>query len=298
MDKLAPIVLFCYNRPQHTKQTLTALSENILAEQSELFVFCDGPKADATEEQLKKIEEVRRIVKIKKWCGNVTVFESLSNKGLANSVIDGVTKIVKEYERVIVLEDDLITSKFFLEYMNTALEKYKGEERVMQISGFMFPLKQHLPEAKSFFLPFSTSWGWATWSRAWNKFDPQALGYKKLSEDDVLRCKFNLDSTYPFTEMLINQMSESRTVDSWAIKWWWKIFSTNGISLFPSETLVYNNGFGSDATHTKTNEIQVVNFNDSSSISYFPEEIEIDNAKWDLIKSYYKETFSKPNNIV
>ena len=154
---LAPIVLFCYNRPKHTEQTLIALSNNLLADQSQLFIFCDGPKAYASDEQLSKIEKVRKLVKSKKWCRHVSIFENENNKGLANSVIDGVTKIVVEYGKIIVLEDDLVTSKHFLEYMNKSLQKYEFENNVMQISGYQFPIEEFKPNHESFFLPFTTT---------------------------------------------------------------------------------------------------------------------------------------------
>ena len=138
---LAPIVLFVYNRPWHTEQTLNALMQNELADQSVLYIYADGPKENATEEQLKKIEEVRHVIRTKKWCKEVHIIESEKNKGLADSIINGVTEIVNKYGKVIVLEDDIVTSKGFLKYMNEALELYKEEDKVYHISGYMFPVK-------------------------------------------------------------------------------------------------------------------------------------------------------------
>ena len=121
---LAPIVLFVYNRPQHTLRTLKALSQNVLAKDSDLYVFADGAKENADEETLKRIKEVREIVKSKEWCQKTILTEGKINKGLGNSIIDGVSKVVKEYGKVIVLEDDLVTSPYFLKYMNDALDIY------------------------------------------------------------------------------------------------------------------------------------------------------------------------------
>ena len=164
---LAPIVLFVYNRPQHTLKTLEALMQNELAEMSELFIFCDGPKADATKQDQVRINEVRELVKKKNWCKKVIIRESHANKGLADSIVAGVTEIVNRYGKIIVLEDDIVTSKGFLKYMNEALNLYEDEPKVMQISGFMVPSKVELDETGFFRCP--ASWGWGTWSLSWKR---------------------------------------------------------------------------------------------------------------------------------
>ncbi len=281
---LAPIVLFCYNRPKHTELTLTALSENTLADQSELFVFCDGPKLDVTAEQLNKIQQVRGFVKSKNWCGKVTVFESLSNKGLANSVIEGVTKIVNEFGRVIVLEDDLVTSKGFLKYMNTALDKYKSENDVYQISGYCYPTDAITKNGTSFFLPITTSWGWGTWDRAWACFDKKVSGYEVLKNDKELATKFNLDNSYPLAKMLFEQM-ETKSIDSWVIRWWWSVFNKNGLTLFPDKSLVKNIGFGIEGTHTLgNNPFPIVDFDSKYFIVNFPSTVIANDEYFKLIK--------------
>ena len=137
----APIVLFVYNRPEHTRQTLEALAANTLAQESDLFIYADGPKEDATEEQLERIRKVRAIVRSQQGCKSVTVIESDTNKGLAASIILGVTETVNKYGRIIVLEDDIVTGKYFLEYMNTALKKYENEKQVWEITGFRSPVQ-------------------------------------------------------------------------------------------------------------------------------------------------------------
>ena len=129
----APIILFIYNRPDHTRQTLEALSANTLAQESDLFIFADGAKENATSVQLEKIRETREVARSKSWCKSVTVIESEKNKGLAASIISGVTEIANKYGKVIVLEDDIVTGKYFLEFMNDALEKYAGEKKVWHI---------------------------------------------------------------------------------------------------------------------------------------------------------------------
>ena len=294
--QLAPIVLFCYNRPKHTEQTLRALSENVLADKSELFVFCDGPKVDATEEQKLKIQEVREVVRSKNWCGKLTVFENPVNKGLANSVIEGVTKIVNEFGRVIVLEDDLITSKYFLEYMNTALEKYKDEEQVVQVSGYCYPSDVILKKNVSFFLPMTTSWGWATWDSSWKIFDENANGYEALKKDVELERKFNLDNTYPLSNMLFEQM-ERKSIDSWVIRWWWSVFMKGGITLFPDKSLVKNIGFGIDGTHTMgNNPFPIFEFDLDYCIARFPDNVVVDEINFEKIKMTLRNSKSIKNN--
>mgnify|MGYP000394750947 CR=1 FL=1 len=155
---LAPIVLFVYNRPQHTLKTLEALMQNELAEMSELFIFCDGPKADATKQDRQRINKVRDLVKKKNWCKKVTIRESQVNKGLADSIVAGVTEILNTYGKIIVLEDDIVTSKGFLRYMNEALDLYENEPKVMQISGFMLPSKVELEQKELLFLNSKTAY--------------------------------------------------------------------------------------------------------------------------------------------
>ncbi len=271
---LAPIVLFCYNRPRHTEKTLIALSNNFLADQSQLIVFCDGPKQDATEEQRSKILQVREVVKGRKWCKDVIVCESIENKGLANSVIEGVTQTINKYGKVIVLEDDLLTAKGFLKYMNEALDKYADYDNVMQISGHQFPLWNWKRKKESFFLPVTTSWGWGTWKRAWDKFDHEAIGFNELESNSELKYKFNLNGSYPYSDILKMQMNNSMKeskIDSWAIKWWWSVFRSNGIILFPDKTLINNVGYGIDATHTTIGTNEQNEFKGDYSIKIFPE---------------------------
>ena len=188
---LAPIVLFVYNRPWHTLQTLEALRKNALASESILYIFADGPKPFADESAMHKINETRECIKKKQWCKEVIIYEREINLGLADSIINGVTEIVNKHGKIIVLEDDIVTSKGFLKYMNDALDIYELEEKVMHISGYMFPVKKKLP--KTFFYKPTTCWGWATWSRSWKYFKKDAK-----SQIDIL------DNTKSWREFTIN----------------------------------------------------------------------------------------------
>src|SRR5476651_318519 len=136
--QLAPIVLFVYNRPHHTEQALNALKLNGLASESTLYIFADGPKKGAPAETLADIKKTREVIRGKKWCKDVFIIEAEANKGLAASIINGVTDVVNKHEKVIVLEDDIITSKYFLQYMNDALSVYEDEQKVISVGAFNF----------------------------------------------------------------------------------------------------------------------------------------------------------------
>jgi hypothetical protein len=293
----APILIFAYNRPQHLKATLQCLEQNDLASQSILYVYADGPKKDSTAENEIKINKVREVLNEKFNFKEVDIIARDCNMGLANNVIAGVTEIVNQYGSVIVLEDDLLTSKGFLTYMNNALEKYKSEDKVMQISGHQFPVSDINSRNESFFLPFTTSWGWATWRRAWSQFDESALGYESLKTNNNLKDKFNLDNTYPYSSMLINQM-ENKSVDSWAIRWWWSVFKKDGLVLFPDKSLVKNVGFDANGTHTKGQDpFEIINFNHNYFIQYFPTLIAVNDKAYNYIKSFISKRVKILSNV-
>ena len=167
---LSPIVMFVYNRPWHTQQTIEALQKNELASESELFIYADNAKNKNNNNQVLK---VRRYIKKIEGFKKVTIIEREKNWGLSKSIIDGITKVINKYGRVIVLEDDLVTSPMFLKYMNNALITYKDEPNVMQISGHMFNVNLNNDKYDAFFLPFTTSWGWATWKKKMGFFRPK-----------------------------------------------------------------------------------------------------------------------------
>lgn len=290
---LAPIVLFVYNRAGCTLKTLEHLKRNVFAEDSSLFIYSDGPASNATEDDLKKINEVREVIRKEKWCGEVNITESTVNKGLADSIIDGVTEIVDRFGKVIVLEDDLLTSVHFLEYMNNGLNFYEFQPGVFQIVGYITPIKTNF-QNDAFFLPIVSSLGWGTWKRAWKYFEKTPNDYTRLLTDKKLRRLFDLENSYPYSDMLIRQMETN--VDSWGVRWWWSVFKQKGISLFPDRTLISHIGFDQNATHTKT---EIPDFNkywiSEYRIMNFPENVEINRIFFrrhrDLIYSQQKSSF-------
>lgn len=248
--KLAPIILFAYNRPRHTEQTLVALSQNYLAEKSSLYVFCDGPKKGATKEDLLNIEKVSRVVRKKQWCNEVVIQEQEENLGLANSVIQGVTAIIEKHGRVIVLEDDIVTGNYFLKFMNEGLDLYENEEKVFGISGYSYPAQAKI-ESATYFLPISSSWSYATWASRWGKiqFDPATL--LKEIKDKKLQQKMNFGN-YPFYKILENQFTAKS--DSWAICFYASMFLNKGYFLYPNKSLAHNIGFDASGTHCKEDD--------------------------------------------
>ncbi len=248
IKNLAPIVLFVYNRPLHSRKTLTALKLNQLASESVLYVFCDGPKENATQELLKNIEEVRELVHAEKWCKEVQVIESKTNRGLADSIIYGVTEVVEKYGRVIVLEDDLVTSPYFLNYMNDALDFYENTERVMHVSGYMFPHKEALPE--TFFYNVPMCWGWGTWHRAWKYFNEDEKFLYEYFEENKLWDNFNkFGGKYLHKQLESNYLGKLKT---WFVKWHAVNIIQNGLTVFPHQSLVQNVGFDEMGTNCTT----------------------------------------------
>jgi hypothetical protein len=240
--KLAPIALFVYKRPEHTQHVLESLSQNTLAQKSSLFIFCDAAKK---KQDQASVHHVRQIAKSKKWCGKVKIIERSKNWGLAKSIIAGVTELCNQYGKVIVLEDDLVLSPYFLDYMNQALTQYQADPRVMHISGYMFPLQLKMPE--TFFLQTASCWGWATWKRAWDHFNPNGEALYKKITDQNLKYQFDYEGSYPFLKMLKNQVNG--IVDSWAVRWYATIFLNGGLCLHPGQSLTQNKGLDGSGTH-------------------------------------------------
>ncbi len=239
---LAPIVLFVYNRPWHTQQTVEALQKNELANESELFIYSDAAKNENAE---AKVNEVREYIKNIDGFKKVTIAEREKNWGLADSIIDGVTKIVNQYGKIIVLEDDLVTSPYFLKFMNEALEFYKDEEKVWHVSGWNYPID--IDRLEDLFLwRVMNCWGWSTWADRWKYYEKNVNNtIKEFSKDDIKR--FNIDGVENFWgQVLANKTGK---INTWAIFWYATIFKQNGLCLNPSQTFVENIGHDGSGVH-------------------------------------------------
>lgn len=278
MQNLAPIALFVYNRPQHTERTIKFLQQNELASESRLFIFSDGPKTSADEE---KVEEVRSFIQKIDGFKSIEIIERKENKGLANSVIDGVTTLTKTYGQVIVFEDDLISSPYTLTYFNEALNRYRVEEKVMHIGAYMYPLTAtNLPD--SFFYRAATSWGWATWERAWISFEPNIDTLMKAF-DKQKKAAFSIEHTMNFWRQM-RQFKKGKN-NSWAIRWYASIFLKGGLTLNPSQSLVNNIGHDGTGVHSGINDIYNVIIN-PKPIHDFPTIIKENEEAYQAIKTF------------
>mgnify|MGYP002623197537 CR=1 FL=1 len=240
---LAPIVMFVYARPEHTKRTLEALSNNTLAGQSRLIVYVDGVKQNAFERDEYNNNEVRRIIRSKKWCKEVEIIESSINKGLAKSIRDGVTEVVNRYGKVIVVEDDLVTSPAFLSYMNKALDFYEKYPAVFSIGGYTYPSRlMHIPED----YPYDTyaclrncSWGWATWKDRWDMIDWNATNYAAMKNNPAMKQAFNRMGDDEF-EMF--QQQQEKGLNIWSILFTMAHFENHAVAIIPCKSYVDNIG--------------------------------------------------------
>lgn len=277
---LAPICLFTYNRLQETKNTVETLQNNFLAKESKLFIFSDGPKDDASS---SKVNEVRDYIRTIEGFETVEIFESPKNKGLANSIISGVSSVIKQFGSVIVVEDDLILSHNFLVFMNQSLQNYKNEQNVFSVSGYCLKVKP--PQNYLFDMFFwgrAHSWGWATWQDRWDTIDWDIKDWNKFKEDKKAVSNFNAYGTDLFS-MLKNSMEGK--VNSWFIRFTYNQFKQNKLTVYPLHSKVINKGFIEESTHCNTYNRNTVYF-DTSNLQSF----KLSN-KTEILPTFRKQLF-------
>jgi hypothetical protein len=291
-DNLAPILLFVYNRPLHTEQTLKALSNNQLSEKSKLFIFADGAKKNANEEQLKKIAEVRSLIRQKQWCGIVEIIERKENLGIEVSEVTAITEKINEYGKVIVLEDDMVTSQGFLRFMNQSLNVCENKPNVYGVTGYTFPISY--PQQKAVLLPFTSVWGWATWKDRWAVYDSE-MKYKNLIiSNPTIRSRFDIgDSNH--AELL------NHPDNPWDIRWYYSVFIRNGLYLFPTQPLVSNIGMDGSGTHyTFKSDALLPQL--SAEIPKIENLDEMDFSIYNLVIEYFRKEniplYQKPINLL
>ena len=242
MNTNAPILLFVYNRPAHTRRLVESLLRNAEAAGSSLFIYSDAPRDESVR---PAVDEVRRYVRSIRGFDRVEVVERTETWGLARSIIDGVSTALQRFDRVIVLEDDLVLSPYFLRFMNEALETYKDEPRVGHIQACDFTQDPSLPD--TFLIKWTGSWGWATWRRAWKHFNPDGQALLDELERRRLTRTFDFDGAYRYTRMLRRQVEGKN--NSWAIRWNASLFLADILSLNVGRSLVQNTGFDGSGTH-------------------------------------------------
>jgi hypothetical protein len=238
----APVALFAFRRPEHLERTVAALARARGAAETDLIVFCDGPRNADDEDAVQQVRDLARSLR---GFASVTVHEAEANRGLAASVIAGVDTVLDGSDTVIVLEDDMIVAPDFLDYMQAGLHLYADSPSVVSIHGYCPSSEESLPD--SFFLRGADCWGWATWRRGWSLFDPDGAGLLRDIESRGLEREFDIDGAYPYTRMLRDQVAGR--IDSWAIRWYASAFLRSGLTLYPGVTRVRNIGQDGSGTH-------------------------------------------------
>jgi len=241
-NSFAPIAVFAYNRPDKLAAMLESLQRCNNFSSSPVTIFVDGPRSLSDNHAVASVRSLVRSLALE----NVTGIVHDSNRGLRNSIFDGVTKLVEDYGRVIVLEDDLVLSPIALDFFNSALQHYHDVDKVWSICGYTYDVPKLRSAHRTLTLPFTHPWGWATWARAWNRFDLD----NRPSEPDIrsrsFRMGFDMGGVYPFTAQLQNSISGR--VNSWFIHWYYTVFQHGGVSIFPPRRVVDNFGFN-DGSH-------------------------------------------------
>lgn len=281
MQHLAPIALFVYNRPEHTRRTINYLQANLLAEESRLFVFSDAAEKPDDEEQ---VNEVRTFIKQLSGFKSVKLVNRKQNLGLAASIISGVNQLVNEYGKVIVFEDDLLSSPYALSYFNEALKRYAQKEQVMQVAAYMFPLKHLSDLPETFFLRSTSSWGWATWKRAWDHFEPDIEKlYQQFDQKKIYR--FTVDDTMNYWKQLLDFRNKKN--NSWAVRWHATVFLKDGLVLYPAKSLIENIGHDGSGVHSIIEDTYQVHLS-RKEISSYPDSIGEDPQVVEAIKYFFK----------
>jgi len=246
---LAPIVLFVYNRPWHTQQTVEALQKNELVSESELFIYSDEAK---NKDVQKSVDEVRDYIAKIKGFKKVTIIKRSKNLGLEPSIIDGVTEIVNRYGKIIVLEDDIVTSTYFLKFMNESLEFYENKKEVWHVSGWNYPIDtEGLGDV--FLYRLMNCWGWATWADRWRYYESNIqLSTKKFSNIQINKLNLSINMNNFWSQVSVNLKEKD---SNWDIRWYVTIFNHQGLCLNPSQSFVENIGIDGSGVHCGDNNI-------------------------------------------
>lgn len=238
----APIVIFGYNRPDNLRRLIRSLRGCAGFAESPVHIFIDGAKTPLDE----VLVEATRDYVVSLEDHNIHHTFRSKNFGLRQSIYDGVSEVIAEYGQAIIFEDDLTLAHGALEYFNRALKKYANDERIWSICGYMYDVPQTAKDRNALILPFAHPWGWATWGRAWSKFDITAAPDTETLYSAAFANSFDMNGCYPFTAQL--QQSVLGGLNGWYIHWYYTIYKAKGYSIFPPRRLLNNNGLTS-GTH-------------------------------------------------
>ncbi|MBS1531721.1 MAG: glycosyltransferase [Bacteroidetes bacterium] len=297
MRQNAPILLFCYKRLECLRDTVNALKNCVLASESELYVFSDGAKS---EKDRQKVDAVRGYIRDITGFKKITIKESEKNRGLAASIIQGVTEVINISGSVIVLEDDLVVSRNFLAYMNQGLDHYHADKRIFSMAGYTIPMR--IPETYPYdvyFLPRASSWGWASWKDRWETIDWSVSDFAEFSQNRQKIREFNKGGSDMFT-MLKKQMAGQ--IDSWAIRWCYHQFKVQTYTVFPTSSKVHNEGFTSDATNMHVYNRYHTELDKGNSLSFrFSDDVKLDQlflGQFQRFYSIYTRAVSKVRTYI
>ena len=286
MNDLAPVILFVYNRPFHTNKTFIALKNNILAKESNLFIFSDGSK---NESDVKLVKQVRDIIHTFDGFKKIKIIEQEKNLGLANSVIIGVSEVIKKYGKAIVIEDDLISSKYMLKYLNEALVYYKNMEEVFSISAYNHPqsiMKFPVNYNKDiYFVKRAPSWGWATWANRWDKADWSVGDYNQFVNNRKMIKQFQLGGV-DLVDLLKAQMEGK--VNSWLIRWNYTYLKHNGYSVYPVKSYINNIGYDGTGVHCGVADLSPNNLELAKENISFLDNLIVDDKVFKEFKKVYQ----------
>lgn len=280
----APIALFVYNRPLHTKNTVESILTNEYSKDTVLYIFSDHEKINATTAERINVKTVKNYIKSIHGFKEIHIVERTSNYGLSKNITTGVSEVIDKHERIIVLEDDMVCSKGFLQYMNEALDFYNNEEMVGCIHGWNYPLDTRKAINDTFFLLGADCWGWATWKRAWKFYNPNGTYLLDYIQNNNLSYNFNRRDTIDFVKMLKDQILNKN--DSWAVRWHASLFIRNMYCLHPVKSMIINIGFDSSGVHNGSFFINQV-INDSTRLK----KISLVESEW-----FYSEFEGKTHN--
>lgn len=239
----APVALFVYNRPEHTRRTIEALAKNDGAKNTVLYIFADAARSNA---DVASVHSVREYIRKIEGFQQIVITEQAINQGLAKSIIAGVTDIVNQHGKIIVLEDDIVTSKYFLKYMNDALKQYEDVQHVMHISGCSYPVGElSLAEQQTYLLRVPLCWGWATWASEWRLFQRNLTIMNKFTPRMIRDIDF--DNTYDYWRQM--ELNHNGKITTWFIFWYATLYLNKGLALFPRNSLVNNIGHDGSGVH-------------------------------------------------
>jgi hypothetical protein len=242
----APIVLFVYNRIWHLKQTVESLLQNPLAAQSVLYIYSDAAKGS---QDASNVAEVRQYIHQITGFKEIHIYESEKNLGLAPSVIHGVTEILNQHKKAIVMEDDLLCSTNFLDFMNDSLDLYAGQPHIFSISGYAQPVQ--IPQDFTddvYLFPRASSWGWGTWLDKWQQADWEVQDFDGFVKDKVAQREFNQGGE-DLTPMLVKQ--QRGLVSSWAVRWCYTHYKHQALSIYPRQSRIHNTGNDESGVHSR-----------------------------------------------